>query len=66
MPEARNLISRNLRDTDPNTLQPTLYTFYPVQCAWNMWPQIPYIEEMMTVYKILVHKCEGTMPRFQK
>jgi hypothetical protein len=36
----------------------TFYTLDPVQSEWNMWPQIPYIDEMMNVYKILVHKCE--------
>jgi len=56
---------RQVRDTDLNTLQPTFYTFHRVQSELNMWPQIPYIEEMMNVYKILVLKCEGTMPRFQ-
>lgn len=66
MPEDRNLILRKLRDTYLNTLQSTFYTFYRVQSEWNMWPQIPYVEEMMIVYKVLVRKSEGTKPRYQK
>lgn len=64
MPEAGDLISRKLLDTDLNTMQPKFYTFYRVQSEWNMWPQIPYIEEMMNVYKISIRKCEGSKPRF--